>query len=175
MKSALVMPGLDGHAGAEETLGLLYWLVRIIRPALVVEAGTYMGHGACTMGRALKDAGVDGEVWSADTFDYGAQKSVEQNDLQDIVHLYRGDFCEMLEKLAPRRMRFAFIDSGPTDQVGTAPDIRLLHVEAGLKRMQSGGILVVDDASGQWTGVETIRMDASILMSQGRGLALYQL
>jgi len=174
----LTMPFMDGHAADSETLLMLYALVRYVRPALIVEAGTYRGHAACVMGAALRDGKIDGEVWSADVVDYGAAKSVEQNGLQDFVHIYHGDFGAMLEgPLKNRLWRMAFVDSGITvdqSQDTTPPDVRSGHVALAKSRLASGGLLIVDDMAGDWTGVEALRHDAAIYLSQGRGIVLDQ-
>ena len=175
MMKDLVLPGLDGHSAEDATLYLLFGLVKSMRPSLIVEAGTYMGHATTIMAAAMREAGIDGELWSADPMDYGALKVVEQNGLTDFVHLYRGDFNEMLEgPLKDRSFRMAFIDSGPSSTFQTADDIRHHHCEAARKRLKAGGLMIVDDASGQWVGVEEIRDQASLYLAPGRGLALIQ-
>lgn len=176
-KGVISTQGLDGHSADEETLMLLYGLVRYLKPALIVEAGTYKGHAALTMGLALRDGGIDGAVWTADVKDYGAVQGVLQNDLQDYVQCYLGDFTAMLNgPLKDRTFRFAFIDSGlvadHSDKV--APDIRSLHASVAYDLLAAGGVMVVDDMASEWTGVDEIRKRATMTLKTGRGMVLVQ-
>ena len=168
------MPGLDGHSGDHETLTLLYALVRYIKPALIVEAGTYMGHATVTMAHALKEGKIDGEIWTADIYDYGAKASVERNGFSEYVKFFDGDFTDMLEgPLKDRKYRMAFVDSGPSCQVETAVDVRHRHALRALESLAPSGLMVVDDAAGDWSGVEEIRK-LGIYLPTGRGLVLVQ-
>ena len=166
----------DGYACEPDTLHLLYALVRYLKPALIVEAGTYRGASACVMAQALKDSQTDGVVWTADVEDHGALETVERNKLQDYISLYRGDFVEMLAgPLASQRCRFAFVDSGSSgggEVLNTAT--RIAHCHAVFPILKAGGILAVDDAAGQWDGVQELRDQASLYLPNGRGLILVQ-
>lgn len=166
----------DGHACDTDTLHLLYALVRYYKPSIIVEAGTYMGSAACVMGQAMKDLGLDGQVWTADIKDYGAAGVVEKNGLQDYVTIYQGDFLDMLNgHLMHHNFRMAFIDSGLTnDDTAVMTNVRFTHAEAAFERLKKGGVLVVDDMTGQWDGVETIKGHAGINLLTGRGLSLVQ-
>lgn len=174
----LILPGLDGDACDMDTLHFLYGLVGYLRPSLIVEAGTYRGHGSSVMGEALRANKIDGEVWSADVEGYDAAQTVTQNDLQDYVTLYRGDFKAMLDgPLVHRKIRMAFVDSGRVvlnDGEKVADDVRSTHVWAAYERLAPGGVVVVDDMNGQWVGVEDIRQRASVYLTTGRGMAIVQ-
>ena len=172
----LTLPALDSTAVDEAVLHVLYGLTAFLKPALVVEAGTYQGHSACIMGGALRGFDVDGEVWSADPVDFGAQAIVEQNDLGGIVKLYRGDFSEMLKThLCHRQIRLAFIDSGPANgQTGTDPGMRFKHLEAVMPMMADGGLIVVDDTKGDWERVKDVRDMATLNIMTRRGLSIIQ-
>lgn len=175
----LMMPVLDGHAADEPTLKLLYALVLLHRPALVVEAGTYQGHAAGVMGMAMRDAGIDGEVWTADIKDYGAWANMVDNQLTNIVTCFAGDFQDMLEgPLKGRKIRMAFIDSGLTvhttgDEL-YEPAVRVRHTQVAVTNISPGGLIIVDDMSGDWVGVEEVRKRCNILLTHGRGLGLVQ-
>ena len=176
----LNLPGLDSASAESGALHILYGLVLYLRPALIVEAGTYRGHASCVMGGALRDGGIDGEVWTADVEGYDATETVERNGLVDHVRLFHGDFVDMLDgPLGSRRPRIAFIDSGAVyaedgQMLPCEPGLRIRHVRAALRAVAPRGLVVVDDASGQWDGVEGLRGQASLYLSQGRGLAIVQ-
>lgn len=175
------LPSFDGDGCDEATLVMLYAMVRYIRPALVIEAGTYRGAAACTTALAMKDGGIDGEIWTADVKGYDAEDIIRSNGMQDIVNLYRGDFVDMLNgPLLGRKARFAFIDSGKTVQLhgeeedaGTPSNIRMTHLQAALKTLQIGGVVAVDDASGEWDHVDWVRANAGVYIPNHRGLALF--
>lgn len=174
--NGISLPGLDGSSAEVPMLYILYGLVRQLKPSLIVEAGTYMGHATTIMAAALRDEKLDGEVWSADPVDYGAQKVLDDNGLSGYAKLYRGDFADMLNgPLAGRNARLAFIDSGPVHgSIETLTSIRIMHFNAALNRVRSDGLLVVDDAVGDWVGVEHVRNLPGIYLPQGRGLKLVQ-
>ena len=167
----LILPPLDGHAAEDATLHLLHGLVLLLRPALIVEAGTYKGHAACVMGKALRDSQTDGEVWTADVTDHGAQECVTRNGLGRWVHCYHGDFGDMLATLAGRTWRLAFIDSGPTFEVEAPQNIRTTHAQAAYDGLGPEGMMVIDDVWGEWIGVETWRARGFVIPG-GRGVAL---
>ena len=174
---SVTLPTPDSHAADSETMFMLYGLVRYLKPSLIIEAGTYMGHAACTMACALRDAEVDGEIWTADVKDYGAQANVDQNDLSAFVHVFQGDFGAMLAgPLKDRKARLAFIDSGLVVDPQPMPvmtNLRHTHVQLALGHMVSGGVMVIDDCAGTWDGVEEIRQ-LGLYLFKGRGMAIVQ-
>lgn len=183
MDNSLVkLPTPDATSADMGSLYLLYGLVSFLRPALIVEAGTYKGHATLVMAKALRDNGVDGEVWSADPKDYGAQQLIEGTDLADYVRLYHGDFADMLNgPLAERKIRFAFVDSGPIvdekqmPEPGCPGNLRIEHFNALLGKLPSHGIIAVDDVgTGGWPGCEEIKQMASLFLPQGKGIAIVQ-
>jgi predicted O-methyltransferase YrrM len=166
----------DGHSADPETLHLLYGLVRYMRPSLVVEAGTYQGHATCAMAGAMRDAEIEGEVWSADIEDYGAAKAVTENGLDEWVRLCHGDFGEMLSgSLARRKWRLAFVDSGLVvgKDVTVPSNVRATHAMLAFNGLATRGLMMVDDAAGEWDGVESLRGNG-IYLPTGRGLILVQ-
>lgn len=56
---------IDETAAEVEMQGLLYALVRMLKPALVVETGTYLGYSTRALGRACQENG-QGRVVSCD-------------------------------------------------------------------------------------------------------------
>ena len=174
----LTMPEPDGHASDLGMLHLLYGLVMYVRPALIIEAGTYKGHAAATMALALRDSGTDGEVWTADVKDYGARGYIAANGLSTFVHYYDGDFEAMLAgPLKDRRWRFAFVDSGliVNGDTPAEEDMRQRHLAAAKQGLVTGGVIVVDDAASTgWNGAKALREEAGIYLANGRGVALVQ-
>lgn len=177
MGSELILPSFDGDACDQETLHIVYAFTSYLKPALIVEAGTYRGHAACSMGSALRNGRIDGEVWTADIEGYDAAVSVAKNGLEAQIKLFRGDFTDMLDgPLKDRSIRMAFIDSGRVviDGIDVEQEIRSRHIQAVWPRLQVGGIMIVDDVNGNWKNVAGVRETANILLTTGRGMAIVQ-
>ena len=171
----MIVPPFDGHATDIETLEVLAALVRLHKPQVVVEAGTYRGHGAIYMGSALLLNG-SGHLWTADPFPMGQQRSIEAAGVADVVTYSQEDYLTTLGRLDS--VDFAFIDASAPDATGAR--LRWLHFEATLPLLSPGGVLCVHDtAADDWRdgegglSVNRIRERCQLNLTAGRGLSIY--
>lgn len=80
---------IDGNAAELETLEFLYSVVRLLKPNLIVETGTWHGHSAVAMARALRQNGLGKLV----TFEIDtetcvvANRRLEKESLKQFVEL----------------------------------------------------------------------------------------
>lgn len=152
----------DSDATEEETMLFLGAFLQLLRPGIVVEAGTFKGHFA-EMAAQLTDA----TVFTADPGPCEYEPSTPQ------IVSCKMDFSAMLDTHDIRNIDVAFIDSGlPCVNVFEA-GIRFRHYEEVHSRMRSGGVIVTHDVNTtDWVGATIIRDAATILFPGGRGLAL---
>jgi predicted O-methyltransferase YrrM len=164
-------PSWDATATDAETLEVLAALIRLQKPSVVVEAGTYRGHGALYMAAAL-EANGRGILWTADPVDHGQGEALEgvRN-----VHVCRYDFLDLLAWLSV--VDFAFIDASGPGPDGAA--LRWLHFEAVRANMNPGGMICVHDtAADDWSDGEggrsvlRIREACQLNLTSGRGLSV---
>lgn len=161
-------------------LTFLLWISGI--PVTVVEAGTYKGDFAIFAGGMLRDMERGGKVFTADPTDFGVQERIEKEGLQDHIQYYQGDFKNMLINLHIKEIDFAFIDSGPLEDILNDRElfikqrgVRHRHYQAVLPYMSSGGLVCVDDMVNiAWMKSERILEDADIFLKGARGLTIKQ-
>lgn len=92
----------------------LYALVRVTRPRVVVETGTYRGFSAAFILQALQDAGADGaSVTSVDRKSGGEIGMLVPERLRPGLRLVAGDVRELADRegALPPRIDFFFHDS----------------------------------------------------------------
>jgi predicted O-methyltransferase YrrM len=141
-----------------ETLALLFELIGYLKPAVIVEAGTWRGDFAIGAARRCPDS----RVYTADVI------PVDAPSLPNLT-LFRGDFGAMLEAVGP--FDFAFIDSGPADE----PGLRFRHWRTAREMVNPGGIVACHDViHTDWVGGPEIAATASLVLAGGKGLALWQ-
>jgi predicted O-methyltransferase YrrM len=170
----VILPQLDGHATDRETLELLWALVRLHKPEVVAEAGTYRGHGAIFMAQACieNDRGL---VYTADPYPSGAMSAFGQAGVSEWVRYRPIDYLEMLETLP--HVDFAFIDASAPGPDGAK--LRWQHFEATKTKIRPGGVICVHDtAADDWSdgeggrSVERIRAACGLNLTAGRGLSV---
>ena len=172
---SVALPPLDDGATDIETLDLLAQLVRYERPARVVEAGTYRGHGALVMAAALRANGIEGHVWTADPVDHGIGPYISANNLGALLTWRNVSFDEMLPEV-PTPIDFAFIDASDRRPGGDVL-MRLHHLNLVMPKMRPGGLILVHDTGakrGDWGGLELILQMGGVNLRGPRGLTLIQ-
>ena len=118
-----------------EVLDLLYSLVRVQRPEVCVETGTYHGHGTLAIAKAL-DKNERGHLWTVENYDL-----YEYAGHDRVTHVYADSvvWSDQLDTNAPEEaVDFAFVDCGE-------PDGRLEVFRNMLKHMRKGGLIAVHD------------------------------
>jgi predicted O-methyltransferase YrrM len=157
----------DGEPSELVTTDLLWNLVRLHEPKVIVEAGTYQGHGALACAAALAADSLDGHVWTCDINVSTVMDSAKQLGLDSYVTFFRGDFPEMLATITPQ-VDFAYLDAGPDND-----GLRWRHFQAVRPRLAEGALVVCDDVAGQWLGAADFRA-LGTYFPKHRGLALWQ-
>jgi hypothetical protein len=97
----------DNLASETELGEFLYGLVRMLKPALVVETGTYKGHTAFKLGRAVRD-NIYGKAVSCDI----ADQVIERNNPPGLYPLFEFRLCSSLDLPELREADVVFSDSG---------------------------------------------------------------
>lgn len=101
-----LFPFREGRGVELEVSDFLYGLVRLTKPTLVVETGTYVADSAVSIGKALRDNGV-GHLHTCDTNPLPEARDRLHN-LPVTIHESRG--IDLLRHFP--LMDFVFIDSG---------------------------------------------------------------
>lgn len=172
----LITPPLDSIATDTEALYLVSQMCLYERAYIAVEAGTYKGHGTLLLASALRAAGVNGHLWTADPVDCGVDEYLAKNDLTAFATYFNGDYLDML-KVVPKPIDFAFIDASDH-----APDsdrlMRVHHLVVTIPLMRPGGIVCLHDTGGlrgDWAGRELIRNMGGLNLRGPRGLTVLQI
>jgi predicted O-methyltransferase YrrM len=115
-----------------EVLGLIHALVRISKPEICVETGTYTGQGTLAIQTGLHDNNK------------GSLLTIEKEEHEypplDRVTFICADSVEWTKDEAPDNIDFAFVDCGP-------PDVRIKAFTNLLPKMAPDGIIMVHDSS----------------------------
>ncbi len=169
------LPAWDVTATSREQCDLLRALIGVLRPEVVVEAGTYKGHAAFFMGHSLSDIGA-GHLWTADPIDHGVARLVREWRLEQWVTYQQRDFLDVLAELPV--VDFAYIDASADGPTGA--ELRWRHFQAVLSKLRPGGVVCVDDtATDDWCdgeggrSVERIRAVCGLNFRFGSGLSIY--
>lgn len=166
-------PPINPMASDVRSLDLICALALFVGARTVVEAGTYRGHTALALGEALSHLGLDSHVWTADTIEQYpegiATQAIGPLGLQKTVTFFLGDFNDMLNTV-PGEIDLAYIDASSVD----APKLRRQHFDIVWPRMKRGGIVIVDDCSGEWDGASEFREQATLYLPQRRGIGIFQ-
>lgn len=83
-------------------------LVRMTKPAIVVETGTHKGFSTLMVAQALKANGK-GHLYTFDLTDYGVLKECEQFGVGSFVTFTKGDSAVGISKLSPRVKNIDFL------------------------------------------------------------------
>lgn len=172
----MILPPYDLTASEPAQCELLASFIKCMKPEIIVESGTYLGHGAIHMGRACKQI-RHGHVYTADPVELGQGRLVTANRLEEWVTFHRGGFEGMIETIP--EVDLAYIDgSGP----GHDASLRIQHFNLVKTKLRPGGIIFVDDTKADfapWTDGEggasrdRLREVMDINFEWLRGLSLY--
>jgi predicted O-methyltransferase YrrM len=116
-----------------EVLELIHAIIRITKPEICVETGTYHAHGTQAIANGLQMNGK-GKVWTVeahDDYEYSPH---------DFVEFIQADSVEWTANEAPKNIDFAFVDCGP-------PDVRIKAFTNLLPKMAPDGIIMVHDTA----------------------------
>lgn len=124
--------GWSGDMKTEsEVIDLIYSLVRVTKPTVVVETGTYRGHGTQAISKAL-EANDRGNLWTVEIEPYEYPETPRTT-------FVTANSIEWSAKDAPAGINFAFVDcsSDYHDRVEVFKNL--------WPRMTPGGIICVHD------------------------------
>jgi predicted O-methyltransferase YrrM len=126
----------DGNAAESEVLELLHGLIRVIKPRVVIETGTYMGNAAMSMAHAMKENNMPCSLDTCDTDEAFLRHAARLTDSFDFVTAHHMSGEELIGN--SHNIDFAFIDSGGD---------RLAEVVALLPRLNEGAFVVIHDSN----------------------------
>ncbi|MDT8401429.1 MAG: O-methyltransferase [Bacteroidales bacterium] len=86
---------ISGHIQGK----FLEMLVSMIRPATMLEIGTYTGYSAISMARALPEGGILHTIEINDELEDICREYISRSGLQNKIVLHTGDALEILKKL----------------------------------------------------------------------------
>lgn len=167
---APILSYLDTITSHPDIWDLLVELMLANDPKVIVEAGTYRGHATFAMAEALRIAGKEAHIYTADTDDHHVPDLLEQVELSAYVTCHHGPFAEMLEAV-PDPIDFAFIDASSIDNAA----LRIDCLNLVGPRLAPWGLIVVDDSTDDgWQGAKVLRDNCALYLKVGRGLTVFQ-
>lgn len=120
---------------------LLYWMIRELKPEVVIETGTHRGLTSLYMAQAIHDNQF-GYLHTADPFDWGQTGNFRKfPELEKVMKFYLEEGSEMINKL--EKIDFAFID-GFHEIQDVIPEVKNI-----LPKLSSNAIVVFHDC---WYG-----------------------
>jgi predicted O-methyltransferase YrrM len=130
---------------AEASRAILYSLVRLTKPELVAEIGTFYAGTAEVIARALWENGGSGELYTCDPFDVERHPFIFRQwpePLQRIVKFFPANSMKFLSDLVGSKMKFDIIlIDGDHDYESAAFDLAM-----SARLVRPGGIIVMDNA-----------------------------
>lgn len=100
------VPADDSTSMGEKML--LYWMIRDMKPKIVLETGTHRGLTSLVMAHALYDNG-EGHLHTADPFDWGAPGNFSKiPELSEYITYYKEPGRDTVNRL--EKIDFVFID-----------------------------------------------------------------
>lgn len=166
----------DGVATEVEVIDFLYAFVRMIKPKIILETGTYLGHSAVSMALAQKKNGF-GNLLSCDVDEEVLQRAVSlamQNDIAMHVNFMLRQGMDVIRQLDDRSLDLVFIDSGDEQT-------RIDEINAVICKLSIKGFLLVHDLNKlhkvtshlEYLKVKSI-LDGMAIMCTPRGIGVFQ-
>lgn len=121
------------------TRDLLRYLLRVHRPARVLEVGTAVGYSALFMKECLPETSRITTIEKVEMRLVRARENLQKYDKEGRIRLVEGDACEVLSEMAEAGdgSDFIFMDAAKGQYLNFLPDI--------LRILEPGGILVSDN------------------------------
>jgi predicted O-methyltransferase YrrM len=163
---------VDAQSAELEVLGLLKSIVTAVKPDLIVETGTFIGHSAIKMAEGLRDNGF-GRVITIE-YDQDIFAKARQNiDASGVSEWIECRNASSLETEVSGAIDILYSDSDTK--------IRESEVRKFLPQVKTGGLILVHDSSSQFKVVReaALRLEREgllsvILLSTPRGLVIAQ-
>lgn len=112
-KPARLWTMVDGFTAELEVLDFLYALVRLSKPNHALETGTWLGHAACAIGRALVANGF-GALVTLDLNEEALKAAAKNLEAAGVTHVVSPILCDSLSYTPPNPLDFALFDSETT-------------------------------------------------------------
>ena len=126
----------EGGGTEIETLWLLWALLRITKPQLVLETGTFRGIGTFALASALKENGR-GKLLSLEMDEDKAietYNSLKETDLADFLEIINQDSLEFIEQLDTQKFKFDFAFFDSTNNLRPT-EFKMLYEKGGLTNL----------------------------------------
>ena len=158
---------------------ILYALVRMLKPHVCVELGTWHGCSATHIAAALHANGGTGRLYCVENGGYGlAQPDLVPSELQGYMTFFTSDAAEYMEQ-STHQIDFVFEDSAHNE------DITRRVWAAAKDRLNPGGVLISHDAKhflvGEeirlgivHSGIDLTRTRFYLIAPSDCGLAIYR-
>lgn len=163
---------LDPQTAELEVLDLLEALVKAVKPQLIVETGTFIGHSAIRMGRALKANGF-GRIITIEYDPAVFNKAKQLIDASGMGPWIEYRQASSLETKIDEQIDLLYSDSDI--------NIREQEVRRFLPQIRPQGLLLIHDASSHFKVVHeaALRLESEgllsvLLLSTPRGLCIAQ-
>ena len=135
-------PSIKGALVSPDSQALLYSLIRLQRPMIAVEIGTYLASTTEAMARAIADNG-QGDLHTVDPFAIRGRVNIARwpLKLRKVTRFHLGNSMQYFAKLQRRRMRtdLVFVD-GNHDY-----EFALFDIQSAARLMNPSGFLVIDN------------------------------
>lgn len=128
---------LSGHLQGK----LLEMLTRMIKPASVLEIGTYTGYSAIAIAKALEQNSVLHTIEINPEVEDFARKFFQEAGVTNKIHLYIGNALEISNEI-DTHFEMVFIDADKTNYIN--------YFEMVLPKMPKGGFIIADNVL--WSG-----------------------
>ena len=128
---------LTGHVQGR----FLAFMSRLLRPARILEVGTYTGYSAICFAEGLKEGGVIHTIDINDELEEIALRYFKEAGLQDIIKRIQGDAMEVIPKLEGK-YDLIFLDADKENYPNYLPMLK--------ERLSENGLLMIDNTL--WSG-----------------------
>ena len=163
---------LDPQSAEVEVLDLLESLIRAVKPDLIVETGTFIGHSAIRMARALQENGI-GRIITIEYDSAVFAKAKQQIDASGVARWIECRNASSLDTTIHDAIDLFYSDSDI--------NIREQEVRRFLPQIKPRGLVLIHDASSYFKVVReaALRLEAEgllsvVLLSSPRGLCIAQ-
>ena len=163
---------LDPQSAEVEVLDLLESLIRVVKPELIVETGTFIGHSAIRMARALRENGI-GRIITIEYDPVVYAKAKQQIDASGVARWIECRNASSLDTTIHGAIDLFYSDSDI--------NIREQEVRRFLPQIKPRGLVLIHDASSHFKVVReaALRLEAEgllsvVLLSSPRGLCIAQ-
>ena len=162
----------DGQGAETETSEFIGALIRLIKPAVVVETGSYLGDTTVAIAKALKENDY-GKLYSCDinkAYVENVNQWLEKEGLQEWGQVLLITGQELIAQLG-NQIEFAFIDSGG------GKGVRDNEIKTLIPFMKSLQMFALHDTAPQHAGISAVASMTKlpkVYFNCPRGLTLFQ-